>query len=161
MIFNVVGLSPWWDRPHDAFHTVVDLWQVLIPFSARWWESETIVASLLEGTPIFEWYMAKFVVKNEHWKDMCYDEIELCVKDVDIIKFLKKENLRIVSQTYLGYCFDLLECLHSLDKWYWFRVWEVKRLVGLKCLLTHPHSNNKKIPPSSTQIELTKLVTCE
>ena len=38
--FCVVGLSPWWDRPHDAFHMVVDLCQVFASCSTRWWESE-------------------------------------------------------------------------------------------------------------------------
>ena len=28
--------------------------------------------------PIFEWYMIRFAVKNEHQTSMCYDEIGLC-----------------------------------------------------------------------------------
>ena len=34
MIFDVIGLSPWWVRPNDIFHMVVDLCQVFVSCSA-------------------------------------------------------------------------------------------------------------------------------
>ena len=38
------------------------------------------VVTLLNWTPIFDWYMARLVVKNGQQRDMCYDEIGLCAQ---------------------------------------------------------------------------------
>ena len=49
--FDVLGWS-WvsqWDRPHDVFHMIVDLCQVLNPCSARWRESEVAILTNQEG----------------------------------------------------------------------------------------------------------------
>ena len=41
------------------------------------------VTILLNWTLLFEWYMARFVVKNAHEKRcMCYKEIELCAQNI-------------------------------------------------------------------------------
>lgn len=40
------------------------------------------VVALHNWTPLFEWYMAGFVVKNKHQKAMCYDEIGLCIQNI-------------------------------------------------------------------------------
>ena len=39
------------------------------------------VVTLFTQTPILEWYMARLVLKNGHWNDMCYDEIQLCAQN--------------------------------------------------------------------------------
>ena len=50
----------------------------------------------LNWTPTFEWYMARFVVRNGHPKDnMCYNEIGLCAHNMDTI-------LGLLSTTQLG-----------------------------------------------------------
>ena len=36
------------------------------------------VVTLLNRTSEFEWYMARLVVKNGHYKNTCSDEIRLC-----------------------------------------------------------------------------------
>ena len=54
----------------------------------------------LNQTPIFEWYMARFRVKNGHQKDTCYDEIELCAQNIDTI-LGSIVNMSIGSQAYV------------------------------------------------------------
>lgn len=41
--------------------------------------------SFFYWTPTFEGCTARFVLKNGHRKEMCYDEIQLCVQRVDTI----------------------------------------------------------------------------
>ena len=36
------------------------------------------VVTLLNWTPIFVWYIARFILKNGHQKHMCYEEIGVC-----------------------------------------------------------------------------------
>ena len=36
-------------------------------------------------TPLFEWCMARIVVKNGHQKDTCYNEIGLCAQHISTI----------------------------------------------------------------------------
>ena len=38
--------------------------------------------TLLYRTPIFEWYMARLVVKNGHQNDTCYNAIGLCAQNL-------------------------------------------------------------------------------
>jgi hypothetical protein len=54
VVFDVVGLS-WasqWDKPHDVFHMVVNLYQVLNPSSARCWDSEDALLTSQEGDKV-------------------------------------------------------------------------------------------------------------
>ena len=44
------------------------------------------MVTLFHQTPIFEWYGTWLVVKNRHQNDTCYNEIGLCVQNVDIIQ---------------------------------------------------------------------------
>ena len=41
------------------------------------------VVTSSDRMPTFAWYMARFIVKNGHHKDMCYDEIGLCAQNID------------------------------------------------------------------------------
>ena len=41
--------------------------------------------TLLHQTPIFEWYMARSVVKNKYQIDKRYNEIALHAQNIDII----------------------------------------------------------------------------
>ena len=34
---------------------------------------------------MLEWYMARIVVKNGHQKSMCYNGIELCAQNINIM----------------------------------------------------------------------------
>ena len=43
------------------------------------------VVTVLNWTPIFEWFMARLVIKKAHQNDICYDAIGLCGQHVDII----------------------------------------------------------------------------
>lgn len=43
------------------------------------------VVALLNLTPLFEWYMVGFVVKNKHQKAMYYDEIGICTQNISTI----------------------------------------------------------------------------
>lgn len=43
------------------------------------------VVSLLHWTPTFEWLVATLVVKYGHQIDTCYNKIELCVQNLDIL----------------------------------------------------------------------------
>lgn len=36
-------------------------------------------------TPMLEWVCGRLVVKNEHQKDMCYEEIGFCAQNLDTI----------------------------------------------------------------------------
>lgn len=36
----------------------------------------------LHWTPMFDYFMARFVLENRYQRDMCYDEIRLCVLDI-------------------------------------------------------------------------------
>ena len=47
--------------------------------------AKEIWAILLNFTPIAMWYMTKLGVKNGYQKYMCYNEIELCARNVDTI----------------------------------------------------------------------------
>lgn len=38
------------------------------------------MVTVLDETPTFEWYIARFVVKNRAQKDMCLKDIELCAQ---------------------------------------------------------------------------------
>ena len=49
----------------------------------------------LNQTPIFEWYMARLVVKNGHQKD--YNEIGLCAQNEDIIPGFAADTSRRVA----------------------------------------------------------------
>ena len=44
------------------------------------------MVTLPNWTPIFEWYMVRFVLKKGHREDMCYDKIGLC--DLNIYSIL-------------------------------------------------------------------------
>lgn len=41
--------------------------------------------TLLDGKPLFDWYIARLVVEYGHGKDICYDEIGLCALNIDTI----------------------------------------------------------------------------
>jgi hypothetical protein len=38
--------------------------------------------TLLDHTPIFEWFTTRFVVKNDTDKNLCYNEIGLCAQKI-------------------------------------------------------------------------------
>jgi hypothetical protein len=41
------------------------------------------VVTLLNKIPMVLWYVARFVLKNEHQQDTCHNEIGLCVRSID------------------------------------------------------------------------------
>ncbi len=43
---------------------------------------ESYVVTLLDDTFVFEWYMARFVVKSGYQEDMCHEGIGLCVQSM-------------------------------------------------------------------------------
>ena len=55
------------------------------------------MVTLFDWTSIFEWYMARFVVKNGHSKDTCYDEIGLRAQNLATIPS-SKSNITIGSE---------------------------------------------------------------
>lgn len=46
---------------------------------------ESYRVTLLNGTLIIEWYMARLIVKNGHQKNTCHDETRLCSQNIYII----------------------------------------------------------------------------
>ena len=50
------------------------------------------MVTLLSGTPIFEWYMARLVVKIGHQNDTCHDEMELCAQSMDMFRCTSQEK---------------------------------------------------------------------
>ena len=54
---------------------------------------------LVNATPIFEWYMAWFVVKSGHQTYTCYNEILLCARYRDTV--LERESSKSESSYFL------------------------------------------------------------
>ena len=55
---------------------------------------EPNVVTLLNQTPILEWYMARCVVENKHQKDTCNDEIGRRVQNIDTILSSRVNTIR-------------------------------------------------------------------
>lgn len=43
------------------------------------------MVTVLNWTPTFEWYMARFAVENGHQEGICFNEIGLCAQNISII----------------------------------------------------------------------------
>ena len=41
------------------------------------------MVTLLNQTPLFEWYIARLVLENRHSKDTCHNDIGLCAQNID------------------------------------------------------------------------------
>ena len=64
------------------------------------------MVTLHNFTPIFEWYVARLVVKERHQKDMCYAGIEPCAQNmINIIGLMLNALGRV-------YCDHLKERLY-------------------------------------------------
>ena len=69
------------------------------------------MVTLLTWTPIFGWYMARLLGKNEHHKNMPYDEIDLWAQNVDSIEGF------IVNTNWEGLCDHLKRRMFTLDSY--------------------------------------------
>jgi hypothetical protein len=55
--------------------------------------------TLLDGKPLFGWYIARLVVEYGHRKEICYDEIELSAQSIDTILI---SIINTIGRTYVS-----------------------------------------------------------
>ena len=77
----------------DLFWLLVGEVAVLI-YQGLW----ILAVTLLDETFIFEWYMARFIVKNGRQKDTCYNEIGLCAQNIGTILYSQPPRLINVEE---------------------------------------------------------------